>query len=149
MPPCVSLHMPLSGFTLHTALIFLHIPLSGSTLHPYDRSPTMTEAQLQSKAFTNFWNNNPHLRGRLFAINQNSHNQIKGAINRSLGVLPGVSDMAYLIPGSVVWIEWKTPSGKQSPDQRKFQELVTSLNMHYHIVTSEEDFLKIIALYAN
>ncbi len=109
----------------------------------------MTEAQLQSKAFTNFWNSNPHLRGRLFAINQNSHNQIKGAINRSLGVLPGVSDMAYLIPGSVVWIEWKTPSGKQSPDQRKFQALVTSLGMQYHIVTSEEDFLKIIALYAN
>jgi hypothetical protein len=133
----------------NATLCLLAYPTQWFYLAPPRLCPTMTEAQLQSKAFTNFWNNNPHLRGRLFAINQNSHNQIKGAINRSLGVLPGVSDMAYLIPGSVVWIEWKTPSGKQSPDQRKFQELVTSLNMHYHIVTSEEDFLKIIALYAN
>ena len=119
--------------------------LNSSAYSPYLAADFMTEAQLQSKAFTNFWNNNPHLRGRLFAINQNSHNQIKGAINRSLGVLPGVSDMAYLIPGSVVWIEWKTPSGKQSTDQRKFQALVTSLGMQYHIVTSEEEFLKVIA----
>jgi hypothetical protein len=128
----------------------LHIPFRLPTLRRSQVSADfMTEAQLQSKAFTNFWNNNPHLRGRLFAINQNSHNQIKGAINRSLGVLPGVSDMAYLIPGSVVWIEWKTPSGKQSTDQRKFQALVTSLGMQYHIVTSEEEFLKVIAPYAD
>ncbi len=127
----------------------MHIPFRLPTLRRSQVSADfMTEAQLQSKAFTNFWNNNPHLRGRLFAINQNSHNQIKGAINRSLGVLPGVSDMAYLIPGSVVWIEWKTPSGKQSTDQRKFQALVTSLGMQYHIVTSEEEFLNVIAPYA-
>lgn len=104
----------------------------------------MTEIQLQSSAFLKLWNNRPELRGRIFAINQNAHNRIKGALNRSLGVLPGVSDMAYLVNGSVVWIEWKTESGRQSPEQKSFEQLVTRLGMRYYIVRSEAEFLEVI-----
>jgi len=104
----------------------------------------MTEIQLQSSAFANLWNKRPELRGRVFAINQNSHNRIKGAINRSLGVMPGVADMAYLIQGSIVWIEWKTDTGRQSPEQKAFEQLVTRLGMRYYIVRSESEFLEVI-----
>lgn len=104
----------------------------------------MTEIQLQSSAFLNLWNKRPELRGRVFAINQNSHNRIKGAINRSLGVMPGVADMAYLIQGSIVWIEWKTDTGRQSPEQKAFEQLVTRLGMRYFIVRSEAEFLEVI-----
>lgn len=108
----------------------------------------MTEIQIQSLAFKNLWNNRPELRGRVFAINQNSHNRIKGSMNKSLGVLPGVSDMAYLVNGSVVWIEWKTESGKQSPDQKAFEQLVSRLGMRYVIVRSEAEFLEVINFFA-
>lgn len=108
----------------------------------------MTEIQIQSLAFKNLWNNRPELRGRVFAINQNSHNRIKGSMNKSLGVLPGVSDMAYLVNGSVVWIEWKTESGKQSPDQKSFEQLVTRMGMRYFIVRSEVEFLEVINFFA-
>ena len=104
----------------------------------------LTEIQLQSSAFLNLWNKRPELRGRVFAINQNSHNRIKGAINRSLGVMPGVADMAYLIQGSIVWIEWKTETGRQSPEQKAFEQLVTRLGMRYYIVRSEVEFLEVI-----
>lgn len=104
----------------------------------------MTEIQLQSSAFLNLWNKRPELRGRVFAINQNSHNRIKGALNRSLGVMPGVADMAYLIQGSIVWIEWKTETGRQSPEQKAFEQLVTRLGMRYYIVRSESEFLEVI-----
>lgn len=104
----------------------------------------MSEIQLQSLAFKNLWNNRPELRGRVFAINQNAHNRIKGAMNRSLGVMPGVSDMAYLVNGSVVWIEWKTETGRQSPDQKAFEQMVTRLGMRYFIVRSEAEFLEVI-----
>ena len=104
----------------------------------------MTEIQLQSSAFLNLWNKRPELRGRVFAINQNSHNRIKGALNKSLGVLPGVSDMAYLVQDSVVWIEWKTDTGRQSPEQKSFEQLVTRLGMRYYIVRSEVEFLEVI-----
>jgi hypothetical protein len=104
----------------------------------------MTEIQMQSSAFLNLWNKRPELRGRVFAINQNSHNRIKGALNKSLGVMPGVADMAYLIQGSIVWIEWKTDTGRQSPEQKSFEQLVTHLGMRYYIVRSEVEFLEVI-----
>lgn len=104
----------------------------------------MTEIQMQSSAFLNLWNKRPELRGRVFAINQNSHNRIKGALNKSLGVMPGVADMAYLIQGSIVWIEWKTETGRQSPEQKSFEQMVTRLGMRYYIVRSESEFLEVI-----
>jgi len=104
----------------------------------------MTEIQLQSSSFVKLWNERPDLRGRIFAINNNSVNRIKGAMNRSMGVIPGVADMAYLIQGSIVWIEWKTETGRQSPEQKSFEQLVTRLGMRYYIVRSEVEFLEVI-----
>jgi hypothetical protein len=104
----------------------------------------MTEIQLQSSSFIKLWNQRPDLRGRIFAINNNSVNRIKGAMNRSMGVIPGVADMAYLIQGSIVWIEWKTETGRQSPEQKSFEQLVTRLGMRYYIVRSEVEFLEVI-----
>ncbi len=100
---------------------------------------------MQSKAFKNLWNNHPDLRGRIFAINNNSVNGIKGAINKAMGVVSGVADMCYLKPeGKTCWIEWKTESGKQSPEQVKFQQLCISLGHEYYIIRSEAEFLSVI-----
>ena len=99
---------------------------------------------MQSSAFLNLWNKRPELRGRVFAINNNSQNAIKGAMNRSMGVIAGVADMAYLIQGSIVWIEWKTDTGRQSPEQKSFEQMVTRLGMRYYIVRSEVEFLEAI-----
>jgi hypothetical protein len=106
------------------------------------------ESQIQSKAFINLWNSRPELRRRVFSINNNSQNRIKGAINKAMGTVDGVSDMAYLIQGSVVWIEWKTQTGTQKPPQKEFQKLVETMGMLYVIVRSEEEFLAVINLYA-
>jgi hypothetical protein len=108
----------------------------------------MTESQLQSNAFLTIWNQKPQLRGRLFAINQNSHNRIKGALNRSMGVISGVADMCYIIKGGVVWIEWKTEDGRQSKEQKSFQSLVESFGHEYFIVRSYVEFLEIIEKFA-
>jgi len=105
----------------------------------------MNELQAQAKAFTNLWNARPDLRGRIFAINNNSVNGIKGAMNKSMGVVPGVADMCYLKPeGRTCWIEWKTETGRQSEHQKRFQRICLSLGHEYHIVRSEEEFLRII-----
>jgi 2-succinyl-5-enolpyruvyl-6-hydroxy-3-cyclohexene-1-carboxylate synthase len=105
----------------------------------------MSEIKAQAKAFTNLWNSRPDLRGRVFAINNNSVNGIKGAMNKAMGVVPGVADMCFMKPeGRTCWIEWKTDTGKQSPHQVNFQRLCLSLGHEYHIVRSEEEFLKVI-----
>jgi hypothetical protein len=105
----------------------------------------MSEVQTQARAFQNLWNARPDLRGRIFAINNNSINGIKGAMNKAMGVIAGVADMCFLKPnGKTCWIEWKTEIGKQSPQQITFQKLCLSLGHEYHIVRSEQEFLKII-----
>jgi hypothetical protein len=105
----------------------------------------MSEVKAQSKAFTNLWNARPDLRGRVFAINNNSENGIKGAMNKAMGVVSGVADMCYLKPeGRTCWIEWKTDTGKQSEEQKRFEKICRSLGHEYHIVRNEEEFLNII-----
>jgi len=59
---------------------------------------------------------------------------------KAMGVIPGVSDFAYLITGSVRWIEMKTVDGVQSRDQKEFEQLVTGLGMEYHICRDLEHF---------
>jgi len=103
------------------------------------------EIAIQSAAFTKLWNERPELRGRVFAINNNSQNAIKGAMNKAMGVLPGVSDMAYICPnGKIVWIEWKTDSGSQSQQQKLWEATVTSLGHTYVIVHSYSEFISVI-----
>lgn len=107
-----------------------------------------SEIKAQSDAFVNIWNNRPDLRGRIFAINNNSENAIKGAFNKAMGVLPGVSDMAFVCPkGTIVWIEWKTSTGSQSDKQIAWEKLVTNLGHTYVVVRNEEEFLSVISLY--
>jgi len=106
------------------------------------------ELKMQSDAFTELWNTRPDLRGRLFTINNNSENAIKGALNKASGVLPGVSDQAFICrDGKTVWFEWKTPDGIQSPAQEAWDTLVTKLGHTYVIVRSEEEFFRAIEFF--
>ena len=105
----------------------------------------MTEAQMQRKAFLNLWESRPDLRGRVFAINNNSVGGARGSMNKALGVVPGVADMCFLKPdGKTCWIEWKTEKEKQKPKQIEFEQLCISLGHEYHIVRSEAEFLNVI-----
>jgi predicted RNA-binding protein YlxR (DUF448 family) len=66
-------------------------------------------------------------------------------MNKAMGVVSGVADMCYLKPeGRTCWIEWKTDTGKQSEEQKRFEKICRSLGHEYHIVRNEEEFLNII-----
>lgn len=58
----------------------------------------------------------------------------------------GVSDiMAFQKIGDcvrVIWIEVKGPKGKQTLEQRSFQEHVEQIGMHYLLAKSPEDVLE-------
>lgn len=51
------------------------------------------------------------------------------------GIMPGVSDLILLLPGKVYFIELKNPNGKgrQSPNQRDFEDNVRAFGQHYII----------------
>lgn len=101
------------------------------------------EERLQQDIFTAHWNMYPDERKRLFSVNNNSVNRIKGAIMKTLGVVKGVSDLIYLNPRTlkITFIELKVAkTGRQSKDQKEFEKMVTSDGHEYVIVKSIEDF---------
>jgi hypothetical protein len=57
----------------------------------------------------------------------------------AMGLKSGVSDLVVVLPGKVVFIEVKTPDGKQSPQQVKFEQRVKALGHDYHVVRSVDD----------
>jgi len=104
-----------------------------------------SEIRAQSDAYQAVYNEFPELRGRIFAINNNSENAIKGAMNKAMGVFEGVSDMCLIChEGRVVWIEWKTTTGKQSKAQVSWQALVESLGHVYELVRNENEFREVL-----
>lgn len=54
---------------------------------------------------------------------------------------PGGADLIGLWNGKFVAVEIKTPTGRQSPDQKRFQALVESKGGEYVILRSVEDAL--------
>lgn len=60
---------------------------------------------------------------------------------KAMGVIAGVPDMCYLMPGGrVTWIEMKTETGTQSPAQVQFQRLAESLGHDYVVIRTFESF---------
>jgi len=104
-----------------------------------------TEARIQQECFLWFHNNHPHLRGLLFQVNNNSNDKVKGAIQKALGRVAGVSDMIFLSPkNGAVMLEFKTPTGKQSKNQKIWEKKVKEFNYSYYLVNSLELFKTII-----
>jgi hypothetical protein len=66
-----------------------------------------------------------------------------GAHYKSMGLMPGVSDLVVIREGVVEFWEFKTATGKQSPAQRDFEELVKSYGMAYRLIRTRDEVLKI------
>lgn len=62
----------------------------------------------------------------------------------TLGV-PGESDLTVFCRGGrTIFLEVKTPAGRQSKTQKRFEEYIKSLGYEYYVVRSVEDALKIV-----
>lgn len=57
--------------------------------------------------------------------------------------MKGVSDLMVVFNGTVYFIEVKSASGRQSPDQQAFQAMVESNDCDYFIVRSVDDIASI------
>ena len=79
---------------------------------------------LKLHKFFAFRNNNIAVRGRTF----------RG--------LKGISDIIVILQNLTCWIEVKSQKGKQSEDQKKFQENVEKRGHIYILARSLEDVIK-------
>ena len=103
-----------------------------------------TESRIQQEIFRYFWNKHclptSEQREIMFHVpNENQHHLI------NIGVVPGVSDLVLTWKGSIVFCEVKTPEGRQSPKQKKFEDHVSQLeNSKYIVVRSLDDFKEMV-----
>jgi hypothetical protein len=103
------------------------------------------EDQLTAACFRWHWDNYPDQRRLLLHVpNGGTRSKIEASKLKSMGVTPGVADFIYLATGKAIFIELKFESGTQRSSQKKWQELVESLNYEYFLVTSFENFKYLI-----
>ena len=103
----------------------------------------------------------PEYATLLFAVpNGGARNAITGARLKDEGVTAGVADLILLLPKwFTTWrgetgfmyaglcIEMKTPTGRQSPEQRAWQAAVEAQGYKYAIVRDVLGFVKLIQEY--
>ena len=123
---------------------------------PKKRGHKSNEGKIQSSCFIWFNNSFPQYRGLLFHVpNENDRadsNPIQGAIRKSLGVWPGVSDLLFLLARGGyhgLCIEMKDEHGQQKPTQKEWQKIVEAQNYRYVICRSLAQFKEIIEEYIN
>ncbi len=77
------------------------------------------------------WHHSPNEAKRTIA---------QAAFEKQCGMRPGWPDLEILDRDKVIFVEFKTPKGRQSPEQKKVQELLQKLGYFYTIVRTYEDF---------
>ena len=102
------------------------------------------EDRIQSHAYLWFHNTYPKFRGLLCYNHNNPKNKIDGNRQKALGLQAGRSDLVFYFNGISYMIEMKTPTGKQSEVQKKWQKQIESQGFKYVVCRSLESFQEII-----
>ncbi len=83
-------------------------------------------------------------QGLIFAVpNGGGRTASQGAILKAEGVLAGVSDLIVVEGGRVLFVEVKTPKGRQQESQKEFEEKVKAQGLEYVLVRSLDEFMGI------
>ena len=90
----------------------------------------------------------PEYRGLLFAVpNGGARSKATAGKLKAEGVVPGVSDLILLVPKlwhHALCIEMKTAKGRQSPEQKGWQEMVEAHGYKYAVCHSLDEFMAVV-----
>jgi hypothetical protein len=100
----------------------------------------MSEEKIQGECYMWFHNTFPHLRGLLCYNLNNSRNKIDGNRNKALGLQKGRSDMVLYFDQVSYMMEFKTDEGKQTPDQKEWERIITEQGFTYTIIRDLDQF---------
>lgn len=109
------------------------------------------EHLLQSACVRYFRYRYPRLALCLIAVpNGGRRDAVTGAKLKAEGVVAGVSDLLLLVPSGNhhgLCIEMKTPKGRQSEAQRRWQQAVEEMGYKYALVRSTAQFMQEVDRY--
>lgn len=115
------------------------------------RKPNNDEHKLQSAAFKWYRLQYPKMIHNLFAIpNAAKRTARVGAYMKEEGLLPGVADVVLMKSNrfyGACFFEFKTRKGRQSQNQKDWQQRITNDGYKYVIIRSLEEFQKEIKQY--
>lgn len=110
-----------------------------------------SESQIQKACVRWFRLQYPQIEGLFFAVpNGGLREAWTARIMHDEGVRAGVADLILLMPSSgyaALAIEMKTPKGRQSEEQKKFQMLCESHKVKYCVCRSFDEFRWVIVSY--
>lgn len=87
--------------------------------------------------------NDGHKNGKKIITKNGKEISLQAIRDKSMGLLSGVADCYLSIPNRYfhgMYIEFKTPAGKQSENQIKFQGMCQVLNYKYVLIRSVTEF---------
>lgn len=80
----------------------------------------------------------------IYAVpNGGMRNAVVGAKLKAEGALAGVADLVIVTKDRHIYVEMKTPKGKQQPSQLQFEHRVKALGHSYHVCHSLEEFMQV------
>lgn len=103
------------------------------------------ETRLQMACVQWFSFEYPKQKNCLWMVNNESRSAQEMAKNKKMGLRPGCSDLMYLSPkGKLICIEMKYGKGRQSKNQKIFQQDITKHGAEYHVINDFAQFMKLI-----
>jgi hypothetical protein len=102
------------------------------------------ETQFHAWCYEYFHNKYPHLRGRLFHVQQKAMNVIEGNKFKAMGVVQGVSDFIFVGIGMVAFLELKWKAGSQSAPQRDFEKMCHDSGLFYAVIKTPDEWKTIL-----
>ncbi len=103
------------------------------------KKPRHRESEIQQACVEWFRLSYPHYI--IAAIpNGGSRNVIEAANMKREGVLAGFADLIIICDHKILFVEMKTPKGRQQETQKEFQRKVEALGFHYVVCRSFEEF---------
>lgn len=105
------------------------------------RKPRHVESAIQQACIS--WFRYAYPRCLIFSVpNGGSRNIVEAATLKKEGALAGVSDLIVVADRRVLFVEMKTPKGRQQESQREFQRRVEVLGHRYVVCRSIDDFMQ-------
>jgi hypothetical protein len=110
-----------------------------------------TEAKIQQEIFMYVHNkyclSNQKPRHVIFSVPNESINKKESMQKKAMGMISGVSDLIWIMPDVILFIEVKTEIGRQSENQIRFQSTIENMGYKYLLVRSLEQFKTKISCY--
>lgn len=93
----------------------------------------------------------PQYAAMLIAVpNGVATSESQGAILKAEGMLAGVADLLLLLPSdthTLLAVEMKTDTGRQSPRQKEWQQQAEAHGIQYEVVRSFDEFNNLLTTY--